>query len=100
VYIQIYAALILYLLTRIVMLKASRQANVPVENFSLPKYLTAVAQGLRDSHELLLNGRVADWAQIETCLVNLVLAVGIRENPKRKHRLTTVNSGLALAQAP
>lgn len=100
VYIQIYAALILYLLTRIVMLKASRQANVPVEKFSLPKCLTAVAQGLRDSHELLLNGRVADWATIETSLVNLVLAVGIRENPKRKHRLTTVNSCLALAQPP
>lgn len=98
--VQIYAALILYLLTRVILLKASHVSHVPQEKFSLPKCLTAVAEGLRQSRDLFIKGRRPDWHEIENRLVKLVLAVARRDNPKRKHRLTHVNSVLATAQAP
>ncbi len=98
--IQIYAALILYLLTRVVLLKAAHLSKIPQEMFSLPKCLAAVAEGLRHSTDLLVKGRTPDWHAIEQRLVKLVLALAKRDNPKRVHRLTQVNTRLASAQGP
>ena len=98
--IQIYASLILYVLTWIVMLKTAKVAHLPIERLSIPRGLVAVAEGLRTVSALLVKNGIPDWHSIERTLVELVRAVARRDNPKRPHRLTQINATLANAADP
>lgn len=92
VLIQIYAALIYYVLTRIIVFKAAHQSETPMEEFSMPKCLIAVGQVLDKNHEILIKGQQLDWEKLEESLVELVISTGLRPNRKRLHRLTKVKA--------
>ena len=79
---QIYAALIFYVLTHIVMLKAAQRVQTPVEQMSVPKCLTAMSQALLQTTALVIKGREPDWATLEERLVAIIAAIHPR--PKRK----------------
>jgi len=98
--IQIYAALIHYVLTRLVILKASRQSNIPVEEFSIPYCLAVVGQVMTQTVGLVIKGHTPDWATLETRLVEAVIAIGRRPNRKRGHRLLSVKSHLQNKPVP
>jgi hypothetical protein len=85
--IQIYAALIFYVLTHIVMLKAAQQVETPVEQMSVPKCLTAMGQALAQISELVIKGREPDWRVLEARLVAVIVAVHRRPKRKRLSRL-------------
>lgn len=85
--IQIYAALIFYVLTHIVMLKASRQVQTPVEQMSVPKCLTAMGQALIKTSELVIKGQEPDWTVLEDRLVAIIVAVHGRPKRKQPSRL-------------
>lgn len=80
--IQIYAALIFYVLTHIIMLKASQQVETPLEQMSVPKCLAAMGQALIQTTALVIKGKEPDWTLLEERLVAIVVAVHRR--PKRK----------------
>jgi len=90
--IQIYAALIHYVLTHIVILKAAHETKDPLESFSIPACLTVVGKVLEHHVELLIPGSSVDWVALETRLVEAVKALRRRPNPKRVHRLTYVRN--------
>jgi hypothetical protein len=82
--IQIYAALIFYVLTHIAMLKAAQRVQTPVVQMSVPKCLTAMGQALAQTTELVIKGREPDWMTLEDRLVAIIMAIYRRPNPKRK----------------
>lgn len=100
VLIQIYAALIYYVFTRIIVLKAAHQTETPVEEFSMPKCLVAVGQVLNKYNELLIKGQQPDWEKLEEQLVEVVIATGLRPNRKRVHRLTKVKTEFHVEPVP
>jgi hypothetical protein len=79
---QIYAALINYVLTHLMMFKASQQIQVPVEQMSVAKCLVSVAQVLEKSTDLLVKGQEMDWIKLEQAFTQMVSLVYRR--PKRK----------------
>lgn len=81
--IQIYAALIFYVLTHLVMLKAAQRTQTAVEHISVPRCLTAVAQVLSRINELPIKDHHLDWPTLEERLVDAVALLYRR--PKRKH---------------
>jgi len=85
--IQIYAALSFYVLTHIVMLKAAQQVATPVEQMSVPKCLTAMAQALIQTTQLVIKGQEPDWGVLEERLVAIIVAVHGRPKRKRLSRL-------------
>lgn len=85
--IQIYAALIFHVLTHIVMLKAARQVQTPVEQMSVPKCLTAVGQALIQTTQLVIKGQEPDWMVLEDRLVAIIVAVHGRPKRKQPSRL-------------
>jgi ABC-type multidrug transport system fused ATPase/permease subunit len=85
--IQIYAALIFYVLTHIVMLKASKRVQTPVEQMSVPKCLTAMSQALIQTTELVIKGREPDWIVLEDRLVAIIAAIHGRPKRKQPSRL-------------
>lgn len=100
VLIQIYAALIYYVLTRIIILKASHQTGTPVEDFSMPKCLVAVGQVLAKSYDLLIKGEQPHWDELEERLVAVVIATGLRPNRKRIPRLAKVKEQFHVELTP
>jgi len=90
--IQIYAALIRYLLTRLIILKAAYQTSTLVEEFSIPKCLIAVGQIMTQTVELIVKEQTPNWVTLENRLVEVVIAVGRRPNRKRGHRLSRVKA--------
>lgn len=84
---QIYAALIFYVLTHIVMLKAAQRVQTPVEQMSVPKCLTAMSQALLQTTELVILGQEPDWASLEERLVTIIAAIHPRPKRKQPSRL-------------
>lgn len=100
--IQIYAALIHYVLTHLVILKAMPASGRPFEDFSVPYCLEAVQQILHQSGHLVKQGREPNWDRLEALLLQVVLTYGLRPNRKRPRLLTRVKAqfGPAQPQAP
>ena len=85
---QICAALIFYVLTHIIMLKATPQVQTPVEEMSVPKCLTAMGQALaHETSELLIKGRQPDWTVLEERLIDIIVAIHPRPKRKQPSRL-------------
>jgi putative transposase len=98
--IQIYAALIHYVLTHIVILKAAHETKDPLESFSIPACLVVVGKVLEHHVKLLIPGLPVDWIALETRLVEAVKVLRRRPNPKRVHRLTYVRNKWLSAGEP
>jgi hypothetical protein len=94
IHIQIYAALIHYMLTHLIILKAVQETGRPFEDFSIPYCLDAVQQVLQQTGQLVLKGQTPDWGKLEELLVQTVVAVGLRPNRKRKPLTTKVKARL------
>jgi putative transposase len=92
--IQIYAALIHYVLTHLIILKAAQEMGRPVEDFSVPYCLDAVQQVLQQTQVLMIKGQVPDWDKLETRILATVILLGLRPNRKRKPLITTVKRRL------
>jgi hypothetical protein len=92
--IQIYAALIHYVLTHLIILKAAQEMGRPVEDFSVPYCLEAIQQVLQQAGQLVLTGHTPDWVQLEEWMVQAVMTVGLRPNRKRKPLTTEVKARL------
>ncbi len=89
--IQIYAALIHYVLTHILMLKAAAQTHIPLEEMSVSKCLQAVGQVLMQTADLVVKDHEPDWKEFEQCLISVILAVhrrAWRKSPSRLSRAT------------
>jgi hypothetical protein len=92
--IQIYAALIHYVLTQLIILKAAQETGRPLEDFSIPYCLNAVQQVLAHTSALIRIGQTPDWRQLEKQLLEAVIRYGLRPNRKRKPLLTKVKARL------
>lgn len=92
--IQIYAALIHYVLTHLIILKAAQETGRAFEDFSIPYCLEAVQQVLQQAGQLVLTGHTPDWVQLEERMVQAVITVGLRPNRKRKPLTTEVKARL------
>ena len=92
--IQIYAALIHYVLTHLIILKAAAETGRPLEDFSIPYCLEAVQQVLQQARPLVLRGRTPDWEKLEERMVQAVIALGLRPNRKRTPLITTMKRRL------
>jgi putative transposase len=85
---QIYAALLLYLLTRILILKAAQQAGLsPDDDLSMVYALKIVAAVLDKVSELVCIGATVDWEVLENRLITLILSQARRPNQKHKSQL-------------
>ncbi len=92
--IQMYAALIHYMLTHLIILKAMQETGRPLEDFSIPYCLEAVQQVLQQAGQLVLKGRMPNWTELEQLMVHTVIALGLRPNRKRKSLVTKVKARL------
>ncbi len=88
--IQIYATLIYYVLTHILILKAAEETNSSLELFSIPACLQVVVDVLKQHSALLVHFVEVDWLALENRLLEAIKAIMPRPNPKRVHRLTQV----------
>jgi putative transposase len=88
--IQIYAALIHYVLTHLLILKAAQETGRPIEDFSVPYCLDAVQQVLQQTQGLIIQGQVPAWDRLDALLLGAVIVLGLRPNRKRKPLSTTV----------
>ena len=92
--IQMYAALIHYMLTHLIILKAMQKTGRPLEDFSIPYCLEAVQQVLQQAGQLVLKGQTPNWDELEHLMVQAVIALGLRPNRKRKPLVTKVKARL------
>lgn len=92
--IQIYAALIHYVLTHLMIVKAAQETGRPIEDFSVPYCLDTVQQVLQQTQSLILQGQTPDWDKLEARLLEAVILLGLRPNPKRKPLITSVKQRL------
>jgi hypothetical protein len=92
--IQIYATLIHYVLTHLIILKAMHASGRPFEDFSLPYCLETVQQILHQSGYLVRPGREPNWDRLEAILLQGVLTYGLRPNRKRPRLMTSVKARL------
>ena len=92
--IQIYAALIHYVLTHLIILKAAAETGRPLEDFSIPYCLEAVQQVLQQARPLVLRGLTPNWEKLEERMVQAVIALGLRPNRKRTPLITTMKRRL------
>jgi hypothetical protein len=92
--IQIYAALIHYVLTHLIILKAMQATGRKFEEFSVPYCLEGVQQVLQQSGQLLRKGVTPDWDQLEARLIQVVIRKGLRPNRKRARLITGVKTQL------
>jgi hypothetical protein len=94
--IQIYATLIHYVLTHLVILKAMQVTGHKLEEFSIPYCLDAVQQVLQLTGKLVMKGSRPDWDQLEAQLLRVVITKGLRPNRKRERLITAVKARLQL----
>jgi putative transposase len=92
--IQIYAALIHYVLTQLLILKAMQATGRPLEDFSIPYCLEAVQQVLNQTHALSVPRQTFTWHTLETLLVKALIRLGLRPNRKRGRLITNVKNDL------
>lgn len=88
--IQIYAALIHYVLTHLVILKAMHLTGRTYEDFSLPYCLEGVQEVLRQTRTLVMQGVSPDWQTLEAQLLLVVITKGLRPNRKRTRLISQV----------
>ena len=98
--IQIYAALVHYVLTQLVILKAMQVTRRKFEDFSVPYCLEGVQQVLQHTSQLVRHGIAPDWDQLESRLVDVVIRKGLRPNRKRQRVITGVKDQLQLRLSP
>jgi len=91
---QIFAAVIHYVLTQLIIVKAAYATRRDLDDFSMPYCLTAVQQVLQQTGSLVLFGQQPDWVALEALLVQAVIARGLRPNRKRKPLITRVKQRL------
>jgi hypothetical protein len=92
--IQIYAALIHYVLTHLMILKAAQETGRPVEDFSVPYCLDVVQQVLQQTQSLIIKGQMPSWDKLEALILEAVIVLGLRPNRKRKPLITQVQRRL------
>lgn len=92
--IQIYAALIHYVLTHLVILRAMQLTGRPFEDFSLPYCLDAVQQVLHHTGNLVQHAPAPNWPHLERLLVQAILNHGLRPNRHRPALITSVKARL------
>ena len=80
--IQIYAALIHYVLTHLVILKAMQATGRKFEDFSVPHCLEGVQQVLQHTTQLIGHGVAPDWDELELRLIEVVVCKGLRPEPQ------------------
>jgi len=98
--IQLYAALLFYLLTQLVIAQAAQETGRNVEDFSMPYCLRVVRMVLTQASPSLLTGiSSADAMRLERQLVDAVIAQGLRPNRHRPALLTAIRHNLPQAQA-
>jgi hypothetical protein len=90
--IQIYAALIDYVLTHILMLKAAAQTQIPFEDMSVPKCLQVVGQVLMQTADLVVKDHEPNWKEFEQCLISVIQVVHRRAWRKSPSRLSQATS--------
>jgi hypothetical protein len=90
--IQIYAALIYYVLTHILMLKAAAQTQIPFEDMSVPKCLQVVGQVLMQTADLVVKDHEPNWKKFEQCLISVIQVVHRRAWRKSPSRLSQATS--------
>ena len=99
VYIQIYAAMICYLLTRLVIRQAAVETGRPEEDFSVPYCVQIVGQLVAKVDPLALaSASNAELQLLESRLVAAIIAQGLRPNRRRRALLTSVKKRLAQPQ--
>jgi len=81
---EIYACLILYTLTRIVIALAAQQTGEAVTRFSFKRSAELVATYLRQMPALLGNAADIKWQDHILCLTRLVRVNGHKDKPKRE----------------
>jgi len=94
--IQIYATLIHYVLTHLVILKAMQVTGHKFKDFSIPYCLDAVQQVLQLTGQLVMKGSRPDWDQLEAQLLRAMITKGLRPNRNRKRLITVVKAQLEL----
>lgn len=94
--IQIYASLIHYVLTHLLILKAMQATGHRFEDFSIPYCLDAVQQVLQQSGQLVLKDAHPNWDQLEERLLKVIIIKGLRPNRKRQRLITSVKAQLQL----
>ncbi len=92
--IQLYAALIHYVLTHLILLKAMHVTGRPYEDFSVPYCLDTVQQVLRATGQLIRQGHAPNWEALEVQLVQTVIVNGLRPNRKRQRLITLTKARL------
>lgn len=97
--IQLYAALIHYVLTHLVILQAMQVTGRRYEDFSVPYCLDAVQQVLRTSDHLIWPGHAPNWEELEVRLVRTVIVNGLRPNRKRQRLITFTKARLQQGSA-
>jgi len=98
--IQVYAALIFYTLTRLVVQKAACEMERPLEDFSMPRCLRTVRDVLVQVNPLrLTHATPDDRERWEQALIGAVIAQGLRPNRHRPALLTNVRQCLPQSQA-
>jgi hypothetical protein len=97
--IQLYAAMIYYLLTRLVVRQAAAEIGCAEEDFSIPYCLHIVRTVLSQANPLwLMSATSADYDRLERLLISAVIAQGLRPNRHRPALLTSVKQRLPKAQ--
>jgi hypothetical protein len=91
---QIYAALIHYVLTQLLILKVAHETGFALEEFSVPYCLEVVQQVLAHTEALLVKDQVPDWEKLEREIAQLILTHGLRPNRRRKPLITRVKKRL------
>jgi len=93
--IQLYAAIICYILTRLVVLQAASETGRPSEDFSMPYCLAIVRHLLSDlTIPLLMTKSDLNCEPLERILVSAVIAQGLRPNRTRPALLTSIRQRL------
>lgn len=101
IYIQIYAAMICYLLTRLLIRQAAVETGRPEEDFSVPYCLHIVGKVLAKVDPLALaSASDAALQLLERQLISAIIAQGLRPNRHRRALLTSVKKRLAQPQTP
>lgn len=95
--VQICAALIHYMLTQIVILKAAKKTGRHLTDFSVPYCLDAVQEVLRQTYQLIHTGQTPNWGDAIELMVRAVIASGLRPNRKRSRLPKEVQQRLPLA---
>lgn len=98
--IQIYAALIHYVLTHLIILKAMQVTGRKFEDFAVPYCLEAVQQVLQQTESLIRTRTQPNWDELEARLIEVVIHKGLHPNRKRERLISGVKARLLKTASP